>query len=91
MMGGQRQGFGDTTTAREGTATQAATSSTNPWSDQSNSPMARDLGVNDVAADRSEDSRAGLFDQASNDDVNDRDDMDLDSDDFGGDGDSDYA
>jgi hypothetical protein len=85
MMGGHHQAFGDTTIINEPAAS--------PWSDQSNSPMARDLGVNDVgvAADRSEDSRAGLFDQASNDDVNDRDDMDLDSDDFGGNGDSDYA
>ena len=89
MMGGQRQGFGDTTTAKEGTATQAVTSSTNPWSDQSDSPMAHDLGVNDVgsAADHADDSsHAGLYDEDMNDQaMNDdnHDDMGLDSDDFG--------
>ena len=95
MMGGNRQAFGDT----------AATSDRSPWSDQSRSDLARDAGVNDIdskdrAQDRAQDlaqdrdddnSRAGLFDSASNDD--DHDDMDLDSDDFGsgGDSDSDYA
>ena len=66
--------------------------SQNPWSDQSGSDLARDAGINDIGSsgDRADDSsRAGLFDTASNDD--DHDDMDLDSDDFGGDGDSDYA
>jgi uncharacterized protein len=82
MMGGHHQAFGDTTVANE--------AASRPWSDQSDSAMARDLGVNDVgaAADHADDSRAGLFDQAANDD-NDRDDRDLDSDDFGGNGDSD--
>jgi uncharacterized protein len=93
MMGGNRQAFGDT----------AATSDRSPWSAQSRSDLARDAGVNDIgskdrAQDRAQDlaqdrdddnSRAGLFDSASNDD--DHDDMDLDSDDFGGDGDSDNA
>ncbi len=87
MMGGghHRQAFGDTTTA----------GSASPWGgDQSNSSAARDLGVNDIgnASGHADDSRrAGLFDTASND-GNDRDDMDMDSDDFGGDdNDSDYA
>ena len=89
MMGGSRQAFGDT----------AATIDRSPWSDQSRSDLARDAGVNDIgskdraqdlAQDRNDDnSRAGLFDSASNDE--DHDDMDLDSDGFGGDGDSDYA
>ena len=93
MMGGNRQAFGDT----------ALTGDRSPWSDQSRSDLARDAGVNDIdskdrAQDRAQDlaqdrdddnSRAGLFDSASNDD--DHDDMDLDSDDFGGDGDSDNA
>ena len=64
-----------------------------PWSDQSGSDLARDAGINDIGSSghRADDnSRAGLFDSASNDD-DDHDDMDLDSDDFGGDGDSDYA
>jgi hypothetical protein len=86
MMGGSHHGFGDTAALGD-----RATSQT-PSSDQSSSDLARDAGVNDVASsqDRADDnSRAGLFDSASNDD--DRDDMDLDSDDFGGDGNSDYA
>jgi hypothetical protein len=89
MGGGSRQAFGDTATQ-------------NPWSDQSRSDLARDAGVNDVgsqqdlarqdreqdaAQDRDDDnSRAGLFDSASNDG-----DTDHDSDGFDGDGDSDYA
>jgi hypothetical protein len=92
MMGGSRQGFGDTAGLDKGLGNQT------PWSDQSGSTLARDAGINDVgsSAGRGDDnSRAGLFDTASNDNPNDdsddRDDMDLDSDDFGGDGDSDYA
>jgi uncharacterized protein len=87
MMGGghHHQAFGDSTLA----------GSPSPWGgDQSGSSAARDLGVNDVgpASNHADDSgrRAGLFDTASND-GNDRDDMDMDSDDFGGDNDSDYA
>jgi uncharacterized protein len=87
MTGGghHHQAFGDTTTANSGS----------PWSDQSNSSAARDLGVNDIgnASGHADDSgrRAGLFDTASNDD-NDHDDMDMDSDDNdGGGNDSDYA
>jgi hypothetical protein len=68
--------------------------SSKPWSsDLSNSELARDAGINDIGSGghRADDSsRAGFFDSASNDD-NDHDDMDLDSDDFGGNGDSDYA
>ena len=68
----------------------------NPWSDQSGSGMARDAGINDIgsSAHRADDSsRSGLLDTSSKDDAHgvDHDDMDLDSDDFGGDGDSDYA
>ena len=86
MGGGHRQAFGDTASASD--------RSGSPWSDQSNSSAARDLGVNDVgnASGHADDSgrRAGLFDTASNDD-NGRDDMDGDSDDFDGDNDSDDA
>jgi uncharacterized protein len=88
MMGGSRQSFGDSAGLGDKPASQT------PWSDQSNSNLARDAGVNDVGSsgNRADDnSRAGLFDTASNDDDGDRDDMDLDSDDFGGDGDSDVA
>ena len=93
-MGGNRQGFGDTTTIVE---------DRRPWSDQSSSNLARDAGVNDIgsqqdlaAQDRAQDdaqdrdddnSRAGLFDSASNNDDN----TDHNSDGFDGDGDSDYA
>ncbi len=89
MMGGSgsHQSFGDSSGISGG--------SQKPWSDQSGSDLARDAGINDIGgsgrrADTLEDnsSRAGLFDTASNDD---HDDMDLDSDDFGGDGDSDVA
>jgi len=86
MMGGSHQSFGDSA----GLGGKAE--SPRPWSDQSNSDLARDAGINDVGSSghRADDnSRAGLFDTASNDD--DHDDMDLDSDDFSGDGDSDYA
>jgi len=90
MMGGNRQAFGDA----------AATGDRSPWSDQSRSNLARDAGINnignsndlaaqdraqDIAQDRDDDnSRAGLFDSASNDDMD-------DSDDFGNDGDSDLV
>jgi hypothetical protein len=88
MMGGSHHGFGDSAGLGDRAISQT------PWSDQSSSDLARDAGINDVASSQSPDraddnSRAGLLDSASNDD--DRDDMDLDSDDFGGDGDSDYA
>jgi hypothetical protein len=93
MMGGSHYGFGDASAFGNRAA------SPSPWSDQSGSTLARDAGINDIGSspDRGDDnSRAGLFDTASNDDPasndddDDRDDMDLDSDDFGG-GDSDYA
>jgi hypothetical protein len=89
MMGGSHQSFGNTSAFGD-----TATSQT-PSSDQSGSELARDAGIKDIGSsgDRADDnSRAGLFDSASNDD--DQDDMDADSDDaddFGGDGDSDYA
>jgi hypothetical protein len=86
MMGGAHQsGFGDSAGLGGGGGGK-------PWSsDQSSSDLARDAGINDIGSggQRADDSsRAGFFDQASNDD--DHDDMDLDSDDFDG-GDSDTA
>jgi hypothetical protein len=86
MMGGNRHGFGDAGAMGDRAAGQ------NPWSDQSGSALARDAGIDDIGSStgRTDNgSRAGLFDTALNDD--DHDDMDLDSDDFGGDGDSDTA
>ncbi len=87
MGGGHHQAFGDTNTTQDRGAS--------PWSDQSNSSLARDAGINDVGTGHGQADdgrRTGLLDQASNND-NERDDMDLDSDDFGGDndGDSDSA
>jgi hypothetical protein len=88
MMGGSQHGFGDPSAFADRGAGQ------NPWSDQSGSNLARDAGINDIgssAGHADNPSRAGLFDTASNEDEDDHDDMDLDSDDFGGDGGSDYA
>ena len=86
MMGGSQHGFGDTA------GLGGKSESQRPWSDQSDSDLARDAGINDIGSSghgADDNSRAGLFDTASNDD--DHDDMDLDSDDFDGDGDSDSA
>jgi uncharacterized protein len=87
MGGGHQAGFGDSASLGGGRS---------PWSsDQSGSELARDAGINDIGSGghhASDDSRAGFFDQASNDDYSDHDDMDVDSDDFGGGGgDSDFA
>jgi uncharacterized protein len=84
MMGGH-QAFGGTPTVVDETIINQAPG------DQSRGDLARDAGLNDIgsSAGRDDNSRAGLFDSASNDD--DHDDMDLDSDDFGNDNDSDYA
>ncbi len=63
MMGGGRQSFGDSSAFGDKATSQS------PRSDQSNSELARDAGINDIGSSGT----------------------DLDSDDFGGDGDSDYA
>ena len=86
MGGGSHQSFGDTAGSGGGVEDRR------PWSDQSGSDLAREAGINDIGSSGrggDDNSRAGLFDSASNDD--DHDDADLDSDDFDGDGDSDYA
>ena len=86
MMGGHHHGFGDAAglnSAGDRSASQA------PWSDQSGSSLARDAGIDSIGSSggrADNNSRAGLFDTASNDD--DHDDMDLDSDDFDGDSDN---
>jgi uncharacterized protein len=86
MMGGSHHGFGDAGAMGNQTASQT------PWTDQSGSNLARDAGINDIGSSsggRADDnSRAGLFDTASNDDDDDHDDMDLDSDSFDGDSDT---
>ncbi|HYW61686.1 MAG TPA: DUF2076 domain-containing protein [Bradyrhizobium sp.] len=87
MGGGHQAGFGDSASLGGGRS---------PWStDQSGSDLARDAGINDIGSGGGrggdDSSRAGLFDQASND-YGDQDQADMDADDFGGDGgDSDYA
>ncbi len=67
MMGGNHHGFGDAG-AMGGQAGQQQ----NPWTDQSGSSLARDAGINDIGSSSGnradENSRAGLFDTASNDD-----------------------
>jgi hypothetical protein len=88
MGGGHQAGFGDSASLGGG--------SRSPWSsDQSGGDLARDAGINDIGSAghrASDDSRAGFFDQASNEGYADQDDMDVDSDDFGGGGgDSDFA
>jgi hypothetical protein len=88
MMGGGHHGFGDAA-GLDKAGLGGKSDGQKPWSDQSNSDLARDAGINDIGSSgqRADDnSRAGLFDSASNDD-----DDDHDSDDFDGDGDSDYA
>ena len=86
MMGGSHQSFGDSAGMGGGVEDRR------PLSDQSGSGLAREAGINDIGSSgrgADDNSRAGLFDSASNDD--DHDDADLDSDDIDGDGDSDYA
>jgi len=82
MMGGHKYGVAD--------AGATGDRSASPWSDQSGSTLARDAGINDIGSSSQrgdDDSRAGLFDTASNDDG----DMDHDSDGFDDDDDGDYA
>jgi hypothetical protein len=89
--GGHQQSFADSSGISGG-------GNQKPWSEQSGSDLARDAGINDInssgssgqrAADDGYGSRAGLFDQASNDDVD--HDSDGFDDDGGNDGDSDFA
>ena len=87
LMGGGHQAFADSSAF--------GTDNRPPWTDQSNSTLAHDAGIDDIGrADRDDDnSRQGLFDQASNDDDysgNDDDDFDGDGDGFDS-GDSDIA
>jgi hypothetical protein len=88
MGGGHQQSFADSGAMGDRAAS--------PWSDQSDSALARDAGIDDIGQSGGHGradgySGQGLFDQASNDDAGDVDPVDLDSDDLGNDGDSDYA
>ena len=84
MMGGSHHGFGGANVIGDQTGGRS------PWTDQSGSSLARDAGINDIGSSHNrpeDDSRRGLFDSASNDDNQD----DMDSDDYGGGDDSDFA
>jgi hypothetical protein len=90
-MGGHRFGVADAGAVGD-------KPSSTPWSDQSGSTLARDAGVNDIGSSAQRDdegsaSRAGMLDQASNDDDVDHDSDGYDDDDGGGDDDDggDYA
>jgi len=86
MGGGHQQSFADSS------GLGGSSGGGKPWSDQSGSTLAHDAGIDDLGSasgrggDDNYGSRAGLFDQASNDD----DDHDSDGFDDDG-GDSDYA
>ena len=88
MGGGHQQSFADSGAIGDRAAS--------PWSDQSDSALARDAGIDEIGQGGSHgradgNSGLGLFDQASDDSQDDADPADLDADDFGNDGDSDYA
>ncbi len=86
MMGGSHYGFGS-----DPAVVVDRVASPSPWTDSSNSSLARDAGINDIgsATDPADNySSDGLYDTASDDD---HDDADMDADNFGGDNDSDFA
>jgi hypothetical protein len=90
MMGGGHQAFGGTALADRAT-------SASPWTDQSNSSLARDAGINDVGSRdlAAQDYAQDLAQDREDDDLraaDERDDLEADAnDDFGNDGDSDFA
>jgi len=88
MMGGQQHGFANPA-AFGGTA---STPGASPWSDQSNSDLARDAGIKDIGSSPTKDSSPSdkasddqfandQDDQTSNDDDDDHDQDDMDADD----------
>jgi uncharacterized protein len=90
MGGGQHQSFGDTAGHSGGIEDRR------PWGDQSGSTLAHDAGIDDIGSSAGRGgsdygSRQGMFEQASNEDYDDENDIDHDSDGFDGDGDSDTA
>jgi hypothetical protein len=93
--GGHQQSFGDTANAGDSGGHRGSIEDRRPWADQSGGDLAKEAGINDIgssgrqASNDGGSSRSGLFDTASNDDGDDHDDMDMDSDDFGDDSDSD--
>jgi hypothetical protein len=87
LMGGIRNLMGSSHHQAFGDSNAFGGDNRAPWTDQSNSTLAHDAGIDDIGRgghDRDYDnSRQGLFDQASNDD----DDRDGDDDSYDGDGD----
>ncbi len=91
LMGGIRNLMGGHQAFADSSA--FGTDSRAPWTDQSNSTLAHDAGIDDIGRGGRDDdsSRQGLFDQASNDDdFSGNDDDDFDGDSFDS-GDSDVA
>jgi hypothetical protein len=90
MMGGSHQGFGDSSLANRATGS-------SPWSDNSNSSLARDAGVNDIGSKNlaAQDYAQDLAQDREDDDLraaDERDDMEADANgDFGNNDDSDFA
>lgn len=89
LMGGHRQGFGDSSSLGRGESGGGS-----PWTgDQSKSDLAREAGVNDIGRSGGRDADGGgrqsfADQQASNEDYDDDDEYDTDD---GDSGDSDYA
>jgi uncharacterized protein len=89
MFGGNKHGFGDTSSTGRGSE------GSSPWSgDQSKGDLARDAGLNDIGQGSGRDAdagtRQGMFDQQASNEADDGDGDDYSSDDFDS-GDSDYA
>jgi hypothetical protein len=90
MMGGSHHGFGDSSLADRATGA-------SPWTDNSNSSLARDAGVNDIGSKNlaAQDYAQDLAQDREDDNLraaDERDDMEADAnDDFGGNDDSDFA
>ena len=90
LMGGNKHGFGDSSSMGKGNDGGAGS----PWvGDQSKGDLAREAGVNDVGRGAGHEAdttgqRQGMFEQASNNDEDDEDGYDSDD---GDTGDSDYA
>ncbi len=86
MMGGGHHAFGDTSLVDRAAGS-------GPWTDASDSSLARDAGINDIGSkDLAAQDYAQDLAQDRQDDQDERDDLEADAnDDFGGDNDSDFA
>ena len=86
MMGGGHQAFGDASLADRATGS-------SPWTNASDSSLARDAGINDIGSnDLAAQDYAQDLAQDRQDEQDERDDLEADAnDDFGGNDDSDFA